>query len=78
MASLHLRAIRDSRNAGRRINHASLTTRFTMASVMELLDELHAAGSTIVMVTHDTRFAERAERTIQLLDGRIVGATLVA
>jgi putative ABC transport system ATP-binding protein len=49
-----------------------------MASVMELLDELHAAGSTIVMVTHDTRFAERAERTIQLLDGRIVGATLVA
>ncbi len=41
-------------------------------SVMELLDELHAAGSTVVMVTHDTRFAGRATRTIGLLDGRIV------
>jgi putative ABC transport system ATP-binding protein len=45
-------------------------------SVMELLDELHAVGSTIVMVTHDVRFANRAERTIQLLDGRIVGETM--
>jgi putative ABC transport system ATP-binding protein len=41
-------------------------------SVMELLDELHAAGSTVVMVTHDARFAGRAKRTIRLLDGRIV------
>ena len=45
-------------------------------SVMELLDELHAAGSTIVIVTHDARFSKRAERAIQLLDGRIVGETL--
>jgi len=43
---------------------------------MELLDELHAAGSTIVIVTHDARFSKRAERAIQLLDGRIVGETL--
>ncbi len=47
-------------------------------SVMELLDELHAAGSTIVIVTHDARFSKRAERAIQLLDGRIVGETLAA
>jgi putative ABC transport system ATP-binding protein len=46
-------------------------------SVMELLDELHAAGSTVVMVTHDARFAGRAKRTIRLLDGRIVNDALV-
>jgi putative ABC transport system ATP-binding protein len=40
-------------------------------SVMELLSELHAGGSTIVSVTHDPRFARRAARTIHLLDGRI-------
>jgi putative ABC transport system ATP-binding protein len=40
--------------------------------VMNLLDTLHAQGSTIVMVTHDPRFAERAERQISLFDGRIV------
>jgi putative ABC transport system ATP-binding protein len=40
--------------------------------VMDLLDTLHAQGSTIVMVTHDPRFAERAERQVSLFDGRIV------
>jgi putative ABC transport system ATP-binding protein len=40
--------------------------------VMDLLDSLHGQGSTIVMVTHDPRFAERAERQISLFDGRIV------
>jgi putative ABC transport system ATP-binding protein len=38
-------------------------------AVMELLSELHASGSTIVMVTHDRRFATYAKRTIGLLDG---------
>ncbi len=42
-------------------------------SVMNLLDELHAAGSTIISVTHDPRFARRADRTVRLLDGRVVG-----
>jgi putative ABC transport system ATP-binding protein len=41
--------------------------------VMELLGELHAAGSTIVMVTHDNRFHRYAQRTISLLDGAIAG-----
>ena len=40
--------------------------------VMDLLDELHKQGSTIVMVTHDPRFAERADRVISLFDGKIV------
>ncbi|MGE0405335.1 MAG: ABC transporter ATP-binding protein [Candidatus Korobacteraceae bacterium] len=41
-------------------------------AVMNLLRELHQDGATICMVTHDPRFAQHAERTIQLLDGRIV------
>ena len=41
-------------------------------AVMNLLRELHASGSTICMVTHDPRYAEFADRTIRLFDGRIV------
>jgi len=40
--------------------------------VMDLLDTLHEQGSTIVMVTHDPRFAERAARQVSLFDGKIV------
>ncbi len=41
-------------------------------AVMGLLRELHEAGSTICMVTHDPRYARHADRTIQLFDGRVV------
>jgi len=41
-------------------------------AVMELLHSLHKTGSTIVMVTHDVRFARHAERTIHVFDGRVV------
>jgi putative ABC transport system ATP-binding protein len=41
-------------------------------SVMQLLRDLHKAGSTIVMVTHDPRFARNADRTIHVFDGRVV------
>ena len=40
--------------------------------IMDLLGELHQNGSTIVMVTHDPRFAERARRQVSLFDGKIV------
>jgi putative ABC transport system ATP-binding protein len=40
--------------------------------VMDLLKELHREGATICMVTHDTRYAGIADRTIHLVDGRIV------
>ncbi len=40
--------------------------------VMGLLDKLHAEGATICMVTHDPRGAKRAERVIEIFDGRIV------
>jgi putative ABC transport system ATP-binding protein len=41
-------------------------------AVMNLLRELHAEGSTILMVTHDPRYSRYAQRTIHLFDGRIV------
>ncbi len=41
-------------------------------AVMQLLRDLHQEGATICMVTHDTRFARHAERTIHLFDGRVV------
>ncbi|MEO8382019.1 MAG: ABC transporter ATP-binding protein [Acidobacteriota bacterium] len=40
--------------------------------IMDLLSDLHEQGSTIVMVTHDPRSAERAQRQVSLFDGRIV------
>ncbi|MDJ0908109.1 MAG: ABC transporter ATP-binding protein [Woeseiaceae bacterium] len=39
--------------------------------VMDLLEEINANGTTIVMVTHDAELARRAHRNVQLLDGRI-------
>jgi len=41
-------------------------------SIMDLIDELHAGGSTICMVTHNLEFARRADRAVRLADGRIV------
>ena len=40
--------------------------------VMSLLEELNKEGATIVMVTHDSRYARCATRQIQLLDGEVV------
>ncbi|WP_335337370.1 ABC transporter ATP-binding protein [Microbacterium sp. No. 7] len=42
------------------------------ASIMALLGELNAFGTTIVMITHDTVLADRLPRQVRLLDGRIV------
>jgi putative ABC transport system ATP-binding protein len=41
-------------------------------SVMALLKELHNNGATICMVTHDQRYANQADRTVHMFDGRIV------
>ena len=42
---------------------------------MDLLRELHRGGATICMVTHDPRFANHADRSIHLFDGRFVEET---
>jgi putative ABC transport system ATP-binding protein len=45
----------------------------TGAEVMNLFDELHAQGLTVIMVTHEPQVAQRAERIITVSDGLIIG-----
>lgn len=40
--------------------------------VLGLLNDLHTRGATILMVTHSNEYAARSQRTIRMLDGRIV------
>ena len=42
------------------------------AGVMDLLRELNASGSTVLVITHDRELAEELPRRVQLLDGRVV------
>ena len=44
----------------------------TSRQIMELIDELNAAGATIVVITHEHEIAARLPRQISVLDGRIV------
>lgn len=41
------------------------------AEILNLFDELHSAGKTLLMVTHSDELAERSEREIRLRDGRV-------
>jgi putative ABC transport system ATP-binding protein len=47
-------------------------------SVMSLLRELHRNGATICMVTHDKRYANFADRSIHMFDGKIVTEPMAA
>lgn len=40
--------------------------------VMELLEDLHREGATIIMVTHDPELAARAQRNVHVIDGQVV------
>jgi putative ABC transport system ATP-binding protein len=44
--------------------------------VLELLEELHRDGATIVMVTHDPELAVRAQREVHIVDGQVVDLAL--
>jgi putative ABC transport system ATP-binding protein len=44
----------------------------TGASLLALLEELHAAGTTIIVITHDHAVAARMGRRIKVLDGHII------
>jgi len=46
----------------------------TGADVLALMEQVHAQGRTIVMITHDPNVAARAQRRIHLQDGRILEA----
>ena len=44
----------------------------TGADVMRLFHELHEAGNTIVLITHDAKIAEQTPRAIHIHDGRVL------
>ena len=43
----------------------------TALQILDLLGQVHASGTTLVMVTHDARVAARADRVLVLVDGSI-------
>jgi putative ABC transport system ATP-binding protein len=43
------------------------------AEIMDILGELNAEGTTIMLVTHDAKIAARTDRVLYMVDGRIVG-----
>lgn len=46
--------------------------------MLELFRRLHLGGQTILLVTHDARVADAAERIVRMQDGRIAGSTVVS
>lgn len=50
----------------------------TGVEIMAIFDRLHAEGKTIILVTHDQRIGEHADRMVSLLDGQVVSDKPVA
>ena len=43
----------------------------TGEAILQVFEELHAKGLTLIMVTHDDRIAQRCERVVRLKDGAV-------
>jgi len=50
----------------------------TSREIMDIFKELHRQGNTIVLITHDSNVAKQAERSINILDGKITEVTRYA
>ena len=50
----------------------------TSQEIMKLFDDIHAAGNTVILVTHEEDIAAHAQRVIRLLDGEVHSDTAVA
>jgi putative ABC transport system ATP-binding protein len=44
----------------------------TTADIMQLFDELHRQGHTIILVTHEQEIADHCQRVLRMVDGRLV------
>jgi putative ABC transport system ATP-binding protein len=48
------------------------------SAVMDLLDDLHAGGTTVIVITHDREIAARLPRQVQMRDGLVVADNALA
>ena len=48
----------------------------TTRDIMQLFDELHAQGHTIILVTHEQEIADHCQRVIRLIDGKLAADSL--
>ena len=48
----------------------------TSREIMDIFQDLHCQGNTIVLITHDNDVAKQAQRAIHILDGKITEVTL--
>ncbi|MBU2280643.1 MAG: ATP-binding cassette domain-containing protein, partial [Gammaproteobacteria bacterium] len=48
----------------------------TTSDIMQLFDDLHAQGHTIILVTHEQEIADHCQRVVRLLDGRLAADSL--
>ena len=53
------------------MNRREISDRKTGCEIMNLFHNLHEAGNTIVLITHDDSVANEAQRKIRILDGRV-------
>ena len=56
---------------GIKLDYENLSITDTYKAIMELLEEINANGTTIVMVPHDPLLAPRAQRNIHIIDGQV-------